>query len=642
MTTYNTGNPVPSADARDRYDNSQTLDEVVNGDSESYSSRTGKQVISLGGMNSRFNNAQDARESAFNLSQEEKQESFQSFLDGTGWSSLGAYAAGISFTSHTQTVDYLGQPYSLKPSIPASLDSPYVTTGVWATEGANFKLVGDNSLRQDMAEPDGSNLSGWERNKLTEGIKRAGQALDALLVSAWETAFVMLITDKPVLADPDTWDWRPALNAFAAYLTANHCHGWMPPGRYKINGKINVKATYGWGFIGAGNESTIIEQMMDNTPIFDLGAIAGDSMHSYIIKDMQLTYTNIQPSANTLANPINFSAMGFEGDLLNISFMRGSWAIRCAPGVGGPWGQTWEGLQFKSGLTGGAMDWTGATNSVPDNKWGRFIVTATNMKGPIFKQVRGYTWVIDALEMLDGKNAQWFDIQAGSEVTIHAIKMELLKYTGVTAFPGAALIYAPQGTVLIGQMHVGGTVAEMTPSDALSIINTAAGGYSEIKALTTTLTVPPVNFYLSGSSGGACNINYVKRGSNPMVDYTNIGGNAAAESLTVTPDKNEKLSQPLGDATYLVTYQSPSICIFETPFTAPRDFVLPANNTCFNGLRYRVESRGAVNGSNTLTIKAGGFTKATLTADKTWIDFVWRRGAVPHSGWVAVASGTLP
>lgn len=153
MTTYNTGNPVPSADARDRYDNSQTLDEVVNGDSASYTARTGNQVISLGGMNSRFNNAQDARESAFNLSQEEKQEEFQSFLDGSGWSSLGAYGAGVVITSHTQTVDYLGQPYALKPSIPASLDAPYVTTGVWATEGVNFKLVGDNSLRQDLADP---------------------------------------------------------------------------------------------------------------------------------------------------------------------------------------------------------------------------------------------------------------------------------------------------------------------------------------------------------------------------------------------------------------------------------------------------------------------------------------------------------
>lgn len=160
MTTYNTGNPVPSADARDRYDNSQTLDEVVNGESASYTARTGKQVISLGGMNSRFNNAQEARESAFNLSQEEKQEEFKSFLDGSGWSSLGAYGAGVVITSHAQTVDYLGQPYSLKPSIPASLDAPYVTTGVWATEGVNFKLVGDNSLRQDLALSAGSGTLG--------------------------------------------------------------------------------------------------------------------------------------------------------------------------------------------------------------------------------------------------------------------------------------------------------------------------------------------------------------------------------------------------------------------------------------------------------------------------------------------------
>lgn len=174
MTTYNTGNPVPSADARDRYDNSQTLDEVVNGDSASYTTRTGKQVISLGGMNSRFNNAQDEREAEFNLSQEEKKEAFQSFLEGTGWSSIGAYGAGVVITSHTQTVDYLGQPYSLKPSIPASLDAPYVTTGTWATEGVNFKLVGDNSLRQGLASPIGPSMLYFGGATLRQYIADAG------------------------------------------------------------------------------------------------------------------------------------------------------------------------------------------------------------------------------------------------------------------------------------------------------------------------------------------------------------------------------------------------------------------------------------------------------------------------------------
>lgn len=216
MTTYNTGNPVPSADARDRYDNSQTLDEVVNGDSASYETRTGKQVISLGGMNYRFNNAQEARESAFNLSQEEKQEEFQSFLDGSGWSSLGAYGAGVVITSHTQTIDYQGQPYQLKPSIPASLDAPYIATGAWATEGDNFKLVGDNSLRQDLLL-NGSTLNGYARSVLDKAITTVGDALDTTPVSMWEPTFVNTVTDRPDPLKPEEWDWAPAFSALATF-----------------------------------------------------------------------------------------------------------------------------------------------------------------------------------------------------------------------------------------------------------------------------------------------------------------------------------------------------------------------------------------------------------------------------------------
>lgn len=228
MTTYNTGNPVPSADARDRYDNSQTLDEVVNGDSESYTSRTGKQVISLGGMNSRFNNAQEGRaqeftdsqaerESEFNTDQSERDTAFQEFLEGTGWSSIGAYGAGVVITSHTQTVDYLGQPYQLKPSIPASLDAPYVTTGAWATEGVNFKLVGDNSLRQDLALPSGGSVLGAERSTLTSSFKggeNANEWFSMQRVSIWE--FVDKVITRPVANNPDTWHWSPALNAALA------------------------------------------------------------------------------------------------------------------------------------------------------------------------------------------------------------------------------------------------------------------------------------------------------------------------------------------------------------------------------------------------------------------------------------------
>lgn len=243
MTTYNTGNPVPSADARDRYDNSQTLDEVVNGESASYTTRTGKQVISLGGMNSRFNNAQDARESEFNLSQEEKQDAFQAFLEGTGWSSIGAYGAGVVITSHTQTVDYLGQPYSLKPSIPASLDAPYVTTGVWAAEGVNFKLVGDNSLRQDLADPDvAARIITWVRSTITDTENSLQNALNAQKHNLHE--FSEFVVSKPNPINPATWDWTPAIQMATDHISLiGGGELFTPAGIYQhttINKKPNV------------------------------------------------------------------------------------------------------------------------------------------------------------------------------------------------------------------------------------------------------------------------------------------------------------------------------------------------------------------------------------------------------------------
>ena len=214
MTTYNTGNPVPSADARDRYDNSQTFDDVINGTLTYYSNRIGNNILSLKGMKDLFNAAQFSRENEFASDQADREAAFQQFLDGTGWSSIGAYGAGVVITSHTQYVTHEGQPYSLKPSIPASLDAPYVTTGDWATEGGNFKLVGDNSLRQDLADPEGSTLLGFERASVTSQILNVEQMLSAQPATLWE--FADLVTIKPTPGDSSTWDWSPALVAAAA------------------------------------------------------------------------------------------------------------------------------------------------------------------------------------------------------------------------------------------------------------------------------------------------------------------------------------------------------------------------------------------------------------------------------------------
>lgn len=176
--TYKTLNPLGSNNARDLSDNASNFDEYMNSDLPSIKDRFDKRRETLAGNQVAFDDAQKGRaqefteaqaerESEFNADQSERDAAFHTFLDGAGWSSIGAYGSGVVITSHSQTVDYLGQPYALKPSIPASITTPYVTTGVWATEGVKFKLVGDNSLRQELSSPIGSSVIGNTDGGLT-------------------------------------------------------------------------------------------------------------------------------------------------------------------------------------------------------------------------------------------------------------------------------------------------------------------------------------------------------------------------------------------------------------------------------------------------------------------------------------------
>lgn len=492
----------------------------------------------------------------------------------------------------------------------------------------------------DSTDPmKGSHNVGFTRisTAFDQHIGTAALMLSAQMKNLWEFAY--LITSKPT-SDPKSWDWTPAVQAFVNYLTDNHCFGYAPAMTYKLTAKINVKNTYGWGIFGAGLTATEFVQYTDNTPIFDLGAIAGDSMHSYVIQYMSLNYANVQPATNLNANPIRFSTMGFEGCIKDVRFMRGSYGIKVVSGIGGPWGQDWDNLVFAGGITGGAMDWTGAVNGVPNNKWGRLFVDAQSMAGPIFKEIRGYNWVWGNLEILSGVNSQWMSLQAGSELTLGAIKMELLDYTVSNAFTGSSLIYAPSGIVRIGQVSIGGTFCKLNPVNGTTFINITNGTF-KIDSMNVQPTQAVSNFWLFSCGGGSSEAYIAKRATYP-VPYSNVASASSADFLTVYPDKNERLSANIGDVDYTIVKGDPSIIGFETPLTAQRTVNLPADDYCFNGLKYRVASRGAVNGANTILVKASTFTKGTISTDKSYIEFTWRRNGTAHAGWVITASGTTP
>lgn len=160
MTTFNTGNPLGSTDVYDRYDNSENLDNFSNGPLDAYPDRFGVSRQSMQGIR--------------NASQ---------YVD------LGPYASGLVFTSRNQTFSYLGEFYAPGPSITL----PYTTSGVGAAEIANFRSVGDATLRADLAAPTGT-------DEIGRGAGTLEDALDAVELRATALEAGAAVTQSEVLA----------------------------------------------------------------------------------------------------------------------------------------------------------------------------------------------------------------------------------------------------------------------------------------------------------------------------------------------------------------------------------------------------------------------------------------------------------
>lgn len=139
MTTYNTLNPLPSADARDRFDNSQIFDEFVNGGVPSTPDRFGVARKTMFGMETEFNGSLAGMQNQFSIA-----------LNALGYEAVHlVYTPGSPLTVNraTQLIDYLGNVYRVKT--PATF--PVTLSGTWATDAALLVDVGDSALRSSLA-----------------------------------------------------------------------------------------------------------------------------------------------------------------------------------------------------------------------------------------------------------------------------------------------------------------------------------------------------------------------------------------------------------------------------------------------------------------------------------------------------------
>lgn len=194
MSEYDTGNPVPSASIPDAWDNMQSIDRFANSSDETITTRTGKQLDTLHGINvkadsqrteqqdsfelsqserassfeeksnefeSRFSSQLSTQESTFSESQTDKENRFQQFLLSSGYVFLGDYENGpFQFSARNQYIRYDNEYYRLN----AATDVGFTTTGTDATSFANdvthFVLMDGDNLRQNLGSGDGLKMVG--------------------------------------------------------------------------------------------------------------------------------------------------------------------------------------------------------------------------------------------------------------------------------------------------------------------------------------------------------------------------------------------------------------------------------------------------------------------------------------------------
>lgn len=181
MTTYNTGNQVPSTAVKDLYDNAENLDIAVNSQSQTWNDRLGVPRKTWAGMEYEFQSEQETRSERFN-----------DFIASSGYQFIGDYAPGIEITEYNQLVrDSNGEFWRVSGQV----DLPYVTTGAGVPEDDALAPMGDAVLRNDLADPDkGARLLGFKQ-PLAGSLERTVQEVFESEVSVTDFAIGDGVTD---------------------------------------------------------------------------------------------------------------------------------------------------------------------------------------------------------------------------------------------------------------------------------------------------------------------------------------------------------------------------------------------------------------------------------------------------------------
>lgn len=273
MTTYNTGNPIGSTEAKDLFDNAQNFDRLVNDRSTpSYPDRLGVARRTWWGMEQDFN----------------------AFLQSTQFEMPPlVYAAGLQILRSTQVVDRAGQLYRVL--LPASF--PVTLTGVWATDQTVLTPLSDSSLRQDLAAATGTDLISFQQSGVSAAVRSVTSRM-----RDWVS-----VKDFGAVGDGTTNDTAAVQAAIAA-----HSNIFFPPGTYRLQAGL-TSSNKALRLYGSGKSATILRwdtAVTNAIAVTNSAGLGASSRFPFQINDMTLS-AGVAAAGTAISLDYTIGAGGF-------------------------------------------------------------------------------------------------------------------------------------------------------------------------------------------------------------------------------------------------------------------------------------------------------------------------------------------
>lgn len=261
MTTYNTGNPVGSTDARDLYDNSQALDQLING-SGTYSNRLGVQRRTLAKLETDFDAQLADAESDLNVY---RAESAASAAEALGYlqtiraTSYGAYDSDPA-------TDPLGNPPTVGDEY---FNTPAKLLKRW--NGTTWQASDINTA--NLAASSGSSLVGYDG-----GFGAVATTVESKLRE------IVSVKDSCAVGDgiaDDESDVESVLNCVD--------RAYAPKGTYKANLSFNIGAS--GTFLDGSGASSVFKSATVDYPVIAVGVdTTGAPIRNIRVENITVAY----------------------------------------------------------------------------------------------------------------------------------------------------------------------------------------------------------------------------------------------------------------------------------------------------------------------------------------------------------------